>query len=54
MDVETAEVMEKVINDVFGECTVIAITHRPNDVENAHVILDVQNGKITARDGQRA
>lgn len=53
LDVETAEVMEEVINDVFGECTVIAISHRPKDVENADVVLDVQNGKIVVKDGRR-
>lgn len=51
MDADTAEVMEQVINDVFGGCTVVAISHRPSDAENADVILDVQNGRITVRDG---
>ncbi|EFZ03270.2 ABC transporter, transmembrane domain, type 1 [Metarhizium robertsii ARSEF 23] len=47
MDAETARVMRQVMDDVFGDCTVIAISHQPGDVESADVVLHVEDGKVT-------
>ncbi|KAG8412280.1 hypothetical protein J3458_014468 [Metarhizium acridum] len=47
MDVDTAKVMKQVIDDVFGDCTVIAISHQPTDIGSADLVLHVEDGKVT-------
>ncbi|KAK2590626.1 hypothetical protein QQS21_011692 [Conoideocrella luteorostrata] len=45
MDAETARTMEHVLDDVFGDCTRIVMSHRPEMVQNSDFIVTMQDGK---------
>lgn len=54
MDLKTAEEMQQVINEAFGDCTVITISHRHENIDTADVIIDIENGKIIHIEEQRS
>lgn len=51
MDLKTAEEMQLVINEVFGDCTVIAISHRHENIDTSDLIINIDNGKIIHIEG---
>lgn len=46
MDHETADVMQEVMNEFFGSCTVISISHRPESIRNSDVVIDIDDGRV--------
>ena len=46
IDYETDSIIQKVIRNKFGDCTVITIAHRLSTISDSDKILTIQNGKI--------
>ncbi|OAA39066.1 ABC transporter, transmembrane domain, type 1 [Metarhizium rileyi] len=46
MDAETAGVMQQAIDDMFSDCTVIAISHQPRDIGTVDLVLSIEEGRL--------
>ncbi|KAK2592795.1 hypothetical protein QQS21_009499 [Conoideocrella luteorostrata] len=48
IDSRTAAVMHRALEDAFLDCTVISISHRPENIEKADVVVTIQDGRIVS------
>ena len=50
IDIKTEEVIQRLINDRFEECTVITIAHRLNTIINSDKVLVLEKGEVVEYD----
>ncbi|KAK2609358.1 hypothetical protein QQS21_002139 [Conoideocrella luteorostrata] len=54
LDVETARVMQQVIEEAFRNCTTITISHQPETLKNADLVVEIDDGRIVSIAERRA
>ena len=50
IDVETEQIVQKTLSQVFDDCTVITIAHRVNTIMSCHKILVLNDGLVAEFD----
>ncbi|KAK2593184.1 hypothetical protein QQS21_009113 [Conoideocrella luteorostrata] len=48
IDAETAEAMERILDEVFSNCTIISISHRPEIVASADLVVKMDSGRVAS------
>lgn len=48
MDGKTADVMHRALKNAFSDCTVVSISHRPENVEDMDLVVTIDDGRIVS------
>ncbi|KAK2601519.1 hypothetical protein QQS21_004904 [Conoideocrella luteorostrata] len=46
VDSETAHLMQDIMDEAFGDCTTITVSHRPEAIQSSDMVIEIGNGQI--------
>jgi ABC-type multidrug transport system fused ATPase/permease subunit len=53
VDIDTDREMQAVMTEAFSKCTVITVAHRLETIQDVDVVLELENGRLTRREGRK-
>lgn len=48
VDVETAPLMQIILNEVFSDCTAMTVSHGPDSINGADVVVEIDDRRIVS------